>query len=855
VPTPGALQTVVEELCERAGLPAGTYDASALAAVTKPVYAIAVAQVTPARAVLEQLTAGYYFEAYCTDKLYFVPRAGSSAATLTADDMGCGIDAPEPEVLPMQVGSDEEVPSQVAVNYANLDADYNTATEFSDRLLSGQVNTAPAQLPLAFTSAEAKGIADAMLVDSYASRVSGRLALPVAYARLVPTDVVTAPAADGTLYRVRLVRRTDSTPLLEYEWVLDDASAVVSAGITSTDYTPTVNVALPGSTVMALLDCPLLRDSEDQLGHYVAATSRGTTWPGASINRSIDDVEYAEAARVSERAVIGTATSVLADWTGGVVFDEKNTVTVDVQTTLSSSTRDAMLADLTVNAMMIGDELVRYRTATLVSTGIYTLSGLLRGQRGTEWATGTHAAGETVVRLSTDGLRYVPIDTGSLAVERWYKGVTIGRTLASVSSTSFTCNGVSSKPLAPVDVRAGGSADAGLELTWKRRTRLGSTFTGPAGAVVPLGEAAELYEVDLLDGGDAVVSTQQVATASCTFYGALQSRHLPVGVEFVNLAGSDYVGITNEGASFAWKYLVRQTAAGAEIARLYVGDAVYDMLVTGGFAFVRANQINNAATPAVTVKSAVYRIDLDAIASGYTHEYETGSLADYGQIAHDGTYIWVSEPDSANLVKLNKATLAVVTTYSMPGVAPEGLCYDSTTGDLFFGDSTGYVYELVRWNIAGTSETWRVSSTQRISWVRVHGSLVFACCADGKIRVFSVSTGAAVATHDGAAYGPQQFPLLSGEAVAFLYVPGIGAAVNTFNTSTGALAKRFTLAVAESFGGVTGSDIWVTYFPTGTYTDTDSAAYSVAASFSGYSARVYQISATVGRGYAAAIEL
>jgi hypothetical protein len=90
-PDTTTLQAVVEALCERAGMPAGTYDASALASITKPVRALAVSQVTNARAVLEQLMSAYFFEGYCTDKLYFVPRGGSSVDTIDADYMGAEI--------------------------------------------------------------------------------------------------------------------------------------------------------------------------------------------------------------------------------------------------------------------------------------------------------------------------------------------------------------------------------------------------------------------------------------------------------------------------------------------------------------------------------------------------------------------------------------------------------------------------------------------------------------------------------------------------------------------------------------------------------------------------------------------
>src|SRR5574337_1826305 len=515
-PDDDTLENVVDDLCAGAGMPSGSYDASALASITKPVRAFVLSQVATTRSALEQLASAYFFESYATDKLYFVPRAGSPVGSVDADDLGTGIDAPADDALPTDVGSDMEIPAQVSLSYANADADYTTATELSVRLLSGQVSTRTTQIPLAFTAAEAKGIADAIVMDGYASRVTGSFAVPMKYAALVPTDVVTVQDPDGNTYRVRIVRRTDSGPVLSFEWGLDDATVVQSAGITSSDYTPTVNVALPGETLMELLDIPLLRDDENKLGHYVAASSPATTWPGASISRSSDDVEFVEAARVNERAIFGAATTALGNWTGGKVFDETNTVTVSLSYgTLSSSTRSAMLADAGVNVMLVGGEVIRFRAATYVSAGVYTLSGLLRGQRGTEWAMSGHVAGDRVVLLRTAGLRYVAIDLPSLAAARYYKGVTIGKSLASVDSEAFTCNGVSLKPLAPVNIRRTVGTGNQITLTWSRRTRLACTFVGAAGISVPLGEAAEAYEVDVvLVSGNVLKRTLSAGSAS-----------------------------------------------------------------------------------------------------------------------------------------------------------------------------------------------------------------------------------------------------------------------------------------------------------------------------------------------------
>ena len=80
-------------------------------------------------------------------------------------------------------------------------------------------------------------------------------------------------------------------------------------------------------------------------------------------------------------------------------------------------------------------------------------------------------------------------------------------------------NGIGLRPLSPVHV-TGEQTTGGLLIAWIRRTRLGGdSWEQPE---VPLGEDAELYEVDILDGGD-VVRTLAATTPSVTYTTAQQT--------------------------------------------------------------------------------------------------------------------------------------------------------------------------------------------------------------------------------------------------------------------------------------------------------------------------------------------
>jgi hypothetical protein len=483
-PEPQALANVVGNICKSAGLLVAQYATTELAG---NVQALAITQISPARATLEQLAAAYFFECSLRDKLYFRPRAEAPVETIPFRDLAAAQDAPAAEPLALTVASDLELPPQVAVSYANLLDDHQQGTEYSDRLISGQAATQTVQLALGLTPAEAKGIADAIIQDAAASLTSTALALPLEYAHLEAGDVVTVVDDDAAQYRLRLVRKRDEAGVLAFEAVFDDQSALTSLEVTDETQAPSGTVTAPGDTLFRPLDIPILRDADDAPGFYVAAKGTTTNWPGAQIQASVDNVSFSNIAEVNESAVFGTCTTTLGNYTG-VGFDEVTSVTVNVGNgELSSSTRDAMLADATINAMLIGSEVIRFRNATLSSPGVYVLTGLLRGQRGTEWAIATHAASERAVLLRPQGLRKVTTQASEIGKLRYLRAVTLGAVASDAVSETFTNTGEAIRPFSPVDARL--EVIEGHNQTriyWKRRTRLTATITGPGGINTPM---------------------------------------------------------------------------------------------------------------------------------------------------------------------------------------------------------------------------------------------------------------------------------------------------------------------------------------------------------------------------------
>jgi len=464
------------------------------------------------RASLEQLAACYHFGAVCSDKLYFRRRAASSALTIPYADLGAGVDQARDEALTLDRGNDDEVPRRISLSYVNINADHDVSTVTGDRG-EGRVSQADtAQVSIVATPSEAQAIVDAWVLDRRAAATRFTTAVSDYYARLEPTDPLTLTDSDGTTYRARIVSEDFASGVKSLELVLDDASVFTQPGIASDYTTPTINVPNPGETTLDLLDIPMLRDADNDAGFYVAV-SGGASWPGAVVAESGDGVTYTQRVTITANATRGRATTALADWTGGNVMDHQNTVTVQINGTAASFTDDQVLAG-TARAWLIGDEIIVPRTATLVSTGVYTLSNLMRARLGTEWATGTHEVGERVVALDASTLRRLTREAGQLDVEYQFKAPTIGRSLATTSAQAFTDTGEALRPLSPADVEVDRDSSNNATITVRRRTRLSHRFLRE-GIDTPLGEADESYSVDAYEDG-----TYTTVAATFTFTGA-----------------------------------------------------------------------------------------------------------------------------------------------------------------------------------------------------------------------------------------------------------------------------------------------------------------------------------------------
>ena len=93
--------------------------------------------------------------------------------------------------------------------------------------------------------------------------------------------------------------------------------------------------------------------------------------------------------------------------------------------------------------------------------------------------------------------------TESLTLERLYRAITQRDTIDSGDDVAFAYRGVNLEPLSAIDASGERDGSGNLAVEFTRRSRLTSSWW-TTGVTAPVGEFAEAYEIDVLDGANVV---------------------------------------------------------------------------------------------------------------------------------------------------------------------------------------------------------------------------------------------------------------------------------------------------------------------------------------------------------------
>ncbi|HEQ98801.1 MAG TPA: hypothetical protein ENO22_05620 [candidate division Zixibacteria bacterium] len=520
IPNAVQLSEIVTDICEQVDLGAADIDVTAL---TDSVRGFVINNRMSARAAIEALMNGFFFDGVESDgKLKFVKRGGSSSLTIPESDLAAHKSGDQRPMELLSIRSQEtDLPIQVDVRYIDFYADYDPGLQSERRLISRSENKLSLSLPIVMTADEAKQAAVKHLANLWTMRTKHIIEISREYYYLDPADVITVTEG-GQSHLVRIEDLAYKSGLLEVNLANEDPQAYISdaSGVPLPEHEQ--DVIYEGPTRLVLIDCPMLLDTHNKPGLYFATLGYLNAWRGAVLFKSLDGgASWSEYSASARDATVGKATDVLGDVADPFVWDDGNSVNIrllDTTDSLTSATQEEVLNGS--NAAILGDEIIQYTTVVAESDGTYTLSGLLRGRRGTDWATADHAAGDTFVVLASNKINFEDFPVNDMDVERHYVAVSIGMSMDTGNIQAFTCELRNMMPLSPQHISGSRDASNDLTISWIRRTRVGGEWRDLYG--VPLGENSEAYELDIY-GGSTVVRTINASSESATYTAAQQT--------------------------------------------------------------------------------------------------------------------------------------------------------------------------------------------------------------------------------------------------------------------------------------------------------------------------------------------
>lgn len=494
------LATVLGDLFSEVGLDAAQYDVTDVDAID--IEGFVIQSRTSVSSAVEPLLRAYQADLTEFDgKVYGIARGGAVDMTIDADDLGADFwgnqgDNP-PSLVDVKRIQDIELPASVELTYFDVDKNYQTGSQFAVRFTKAHVdNKLTVTLPISTDHTTARRMAETLLYQQWTEREQPRIVLPPAYLSLVPTSVLNVPIAGSTV-RCRVVGVDVSLfGPLEVQLVKDDA-AILSQVVSGGDLgTVTDELSNPETVAFIPFCCNALQDDHaDSPGFYLAAAGQ-EGWGGVAVYRRRQGNAFQKFGEITDSATYGEASSVLAAGTSTGTFDNTHTVDIEILAgSIETTSIDEVLSG--ANVALLGDEVIQFTTVTALGGGIYRLSGLLRGQRGTDYAWGTHAIGDRFIVLTPGTIIRADVDRGLIGKSVDFKAITEDQQLADVSPVSLTITGQELKPYAPVHIEGERDGSDNLNITWIRRARKDAEWQDLGD--IDLDEEAERYKVEVWD--------------------------------------------------------------------------------------------------------------------------------------------------------------------------------------------------------------------------------------------------------------------------------------------------------------------------------------------------------------------
>lgn len=657
------LSSIVSDICERSGLQAGQINVTAL---TDQVWGFVIDRQMSGRQALESISPAWWFDAVESDGvLKFVHRSATPLATITLDDMGADT-AGKVSTAPLSFtrGSEIELPTQIDLHYYAIGAAYQSGVQYGRRLVGIESdNIQSVDTAAVMDDTQAAVAADIVMWDTIAGRVSFKFSTSYKWAQYEPTDILNLQTTNET-YPVRFTRKSESAGKIDWEAVA--CAPVYSQAASGGAITSSQTVTGPLPTTAVIMDIAPLRDQDGATSNLYVAMYGATGWHGGTLYKSSDGgATFVAGISMGSFSTVGSAITALPNWTGGNIFDEGNSVDVGI-TSAPTSTPLSSASELTVlnggNVALLGNEILQFKNATLISTDRYRLSGLLRGRFSTEWAMSGHGIGDRFVLLTGNvGLQVTP--TSDIGQPRIYQAVTSNQPLGSGAQQTITEQGRTLICFSPVLLFGTNDGSPGdIRLRWTRRNRI--TWQWLESVDVPMSEASEAYVVSIFNAAGTVVlrtiNVSGTGVQNATYTSAQQT--------------TDFGAPLAKGASLIWgvQQISAVTGPGimAKITSIMPGSEGVTITSHAGSTASVGKVISKIVTATAPSSASLSTGDVHSLTMSYPQPQSASLARSVGKLISLSQSVSLALPKSAGkLLSVSQSSAASLATSFISGSA------------------------------------------------------------------------------------------------------------------------------------------------------------------------------------------
>ncbi|WP_265015494.1 glycoside hydrolase/phage tail family protein [Wolbachia endosymbiont (group A) of Anoplius nigerrimus] len=382
------ISDVLSDLLQKAGLKSDQFDTGGVKGLLSG-YVINDQQ--PVRSIIKMLQSCYFFDVVEQgSKLKFVQKG---RGVTTVMPIGETVFSNNSKLVNI---SQLDLNNKVNIVYFNRNFGYPIDVKYAELPKQGTAITV--EIPLIMEEGEAQNIAEVLLYSSWQERNIYNFKLPIKYAWLVPSDVITI--LDGEKkHTVRIIKTKFESMSIQVSGVSYDRS-IYKLSFPSTrslmlkEYPP----SHISKTIIEMIDLPHVKGNSASF----TLISEEKNWKGATLFISYNDKDYKPIASTNKQSTYGY---VMESTDEGLIVVLRF---------------GKLLGIIDSNSALIGKEVIKFQNTELIDKNKYKLSNLIRGQEGTK-----DTAGEKFVLLD-DSIISFEVQPGR---KFYLKAVTYGDSL------------------------------------------------------------------------------------------------------------------------------------------------------------------------------------------------------------------------------------------------------------------------------------------------------------------------------------------------------------------------------------------------------------------------------------------